>query len=101
MNVSSERPLKVLTPEFANSLRVFNSAARQLQQTMGFRLHRIDPVGNLLVVAPDDGRRLVRERLTEGFRSYPTAGSTRYTVIFNGVIVEWREPISHTSNDSL
>lgn len=94
MHASTERPLKVLTPQLADRLRVFNSASRTLQ-AMGIRLHRIDPIANLLVVGPEDGQRLQRERLTQGYQRHPSAGSTRYTVMFQGVSVEWREPISY------
>ena len=97
MRASTERPLKVLTPQLADHLRVFNSASRALQ-AMGIRLHRIDPVANLLEVSPEDGQRLQRERLTEGFQRHPTAGSTRFTVMFQGVTLEWRVPISYRDN---
>ncbi|WP_300656242.1 hypothetical protein [Pseudomonas sp.] len=95
MHGSIERPLKVLTPQNAERLRVFNSAARTLQG-MGIRLQRIEPQDNLLVVSPADGQRLQQQRLTEGYQRHATAGSTRYTVLFQGVTLEWREPISHT-----
>jgi hypothetical protein len=91
---TDKRPLKVLIPQLADRLRVFNSASRTLQ-AMGIRMHRIDPVANLLVISPEDGQRLQRERLTEGYQRHPSAGSTRYTVMFHGVSVEWREPISY------
>lgn len=94
MRASTEQPLKVLTPQLADRLRVFNSACRTLQ-AMGIRLHRIDPVANRLVVAPEDGQRLVRDRLTEGYQRHPSAGSTLYTGLFQGVSVEWRESISY------
>ena len=37
MQGSIERPLKVLTPPFAERLRVFNAAARTLQRWEGCR----------------------------------------------------------------
>ena len=92
---TTERPLKVLTPQFAERLRVFNSAARILQG-MGIRLLRIEPHDNLLVFSPEDGQRLQSKRLTDGYQRHGSAGSTRYTVLFQGVTLEWREPISHT-----
>lgn len=95
MHGSIERPLKVLTPQYAERLRVFNQAARTLQG-MGIRLQRIAPQDNLLVVSPQDGQHLLHKRLTEGYQRHATAGSTRYTVTFQGVTLEWREPISHT-----
>ncbi|TWC35083.1 hypothetical protein FBY03_111131 [Pseudomonas sp. SJZ079] len=94
MQGSIERPLKVLTPQFGERLRVFNQAARTLQ-SMGIRLLRIAPAENLLEVSPQDGQRLQHKRLTEGYQRHATAGSTRYTVTFEGVTLEWREPISH------
>ncbi len=95
MHASTERPLKVLTPQYAERLRVFNSAARALQ-AMGIRLLRIDSVENRLQISPADGQRLQSQRLTEGYQRLGSAGSTRYTVLFQGVTLEWREPISHT-----
>ncbi|MDO9625167.1 MAG: hypothetical protein Q7J46_14390 [Pseudomonas sp.] len=91
----TERPLKVLTPQYAERLRVFNSAARNLQ-AMGIRLQRIVPQDNLLVISPADGQSLQSKRLTEGYQRHGSAGSTRYTVLFQGVTLEWREPISYT-----
>lgn len=95
MHGSIERPLKVLTPSLSERLRVFNAAARTLQ-IMGVRLQRLDPLENRLTIKPEDGRRLLTERLTEGYQRHATAGSTRYVVQFQGVTLEWREPISHT-----
>ena len=95
MHGSTERPLKVLTPQYAERLRVFNSAARDLQ-AMGIRLQRIAPQDNLLVISPEDGGRLQLAHQTVGYQRHRTAGSTRYTVTFQGVTLEWREPISHT-----
>ncbi|MFC2974372.1 hypothetical protein ACFOJE_19445 [Azotobacter bryophylli] len=88
-------PLKVLSPEFASNLRAFNGAARTLQR-MGIRLLQFDLTGNRLVIAdPADGRRLIEQRLTEGFQRTDSAGSTLYRVQFQGVTLEWREPISY------
>ncbi|WP_439861597.1 hypothetical protein [Pseudomonas sp. MBLB4136] len=95
MHGTTERPLKVLTPQNAERLRVFNSAARTLQG-MGIRLLQIVPQDNRLVIAPEDGQHLLSKRLTEGYQRHASAGSTRYTVLFQGVTLEWREPISHT-----
>jgi hypothetical protein len=95
MQGTTERPLKVLTAQFAARLQVFNSAARTLQ-AMGIRLLRVDSAENRLQINPADGQRLQSLRLTEGYQRHGSAGSTRYTVLFQGVTLEWREPISHT-----
>lgn len=95
MHGSTERPLKVLTAKFAERLQVFNSAARTLQ-AMGIRLLRVESVENRLQISPADGQRLQNLRVTEGYQRHASAGSTRYTVLFQGVTLEWREPISHT-----
>ena len=95
MAATEQRPLKVLNAALATSLRDFNAAARHLQ-AKGVRLLQIKPTENCLQISPEDGERLVRERLTEGYQRHATAGSTRYVVQFQGVTLEWREPISHT-----
>lgn len=92
-------PLRVLTEELSIRLRVFNQAARVLQQ-MGIRLHRIAPVDNRLEIGAEDGRRLLAMRVTEGYQRTATAGSTRYSVQFQGVGLEWREPISASNPSS-
>lgn len=92
-------PLKVLTPSLAERLRVFNQAARSLQN-MQIRLLCVDPVENRLTIAPEAGRLLLAERLVEGYQRHGTAGSNRYVVQFQGVTLEWREPISYARPDS-
>lgn len=87
-------PLKVLTPQFAERLRAFNGAARTLQR-MGIRLYEFDLPGHRLVIGPNDGRRLLEQRLTEGFERKDSAGSTLIRVQFQGVTLEWRELISY------
>lgn len=94
MQPSTNAPLKVLTPQFAERLRTFNSAARELQH-MGIRLHRIDPAENRLTISPEDGRRLEQARMLAGFQRHGSAGSTRYIAQFQGVEVTWSEPISY------
>lgn len=86
--------LRVLSKAQAERLRAFNGAARLLQR-MGVRLQRIEPQENRLTVVPEDGRRLLKTRLTEGFQRIASAGSTLYRVQFQGVAIEWREPISY------
>ena len=94
MLASTDRAsLKVLTPSLAERLRVFNAAARELQR-MGIRLHCVDPVGNRLTIDPEGGRRLLAANMVEGYQRHGTAGSNRYIVQFQGVTLEWREPIS-------
>ncbi|EOD8934866.1 hypothetical protein P4152_11720 [Pseudomonas aeruginosa] len=94
MAITEPRPLKVLTSALAVHLSRFNGAARELQ-ALGVRLLQIQPTENCLVIQPEDGRRLQAQRMTEGFQRHPSAGSTRYTVQFRGVTLEWREPISY------
>lgn len=76
----------------AERLRAFNGAARTLQR-MGIRLHRFDLPGNRLLIDSADGRRLVEQHLTEGFQRTDSAGSTLYRVQFQGVALEWHEPL--------
>lgn len=90
---TSRTALKVLTPSLADRLRIFNAAARQLQAN-GIRILGFCPAQNFLVIAPDAGQRLVALGHREGFKRRPTAGSTHYSVQFQGVTLEWREPIS-------
>ncbi|WP_338139894.1 hypothetical protein [Pseudomonas citronellolis] len=78
MQPSTNAPLKVLTPQFAERLRIFNSAARDLQR-MGIRLHRIEPNENRLTISPEDGQRLVSLQRAWGYQRHGTAGSTRYS----------------------
>jgi hypothetical protein len=86
-------PLKVLTPRLADRLRVFNQCARTLQQ-MGVRLLRIEPMENSLTIEPAAGFKIVGTQPVTGYQRHPSAGSTRYVVQFQGVTLEWREPIS-------
>lgn len=88
-------PLKVLTPRLADRLRVFNQCARTLQQ-MGVRLLRIEPIENSLTIEPAAGFKIVGTQPVTGYQRHPSAGSTRYVVQFQGVTLEWREPISAT-----
>lgn len=94
MQPSTNAPLKVLTPQFAERLRTFNEASRTLQR-MGIRLHRIEPTENRLTVSSEDGRRLEALRMLAGFQRHGSAGSTRYSGIFQGVEVTWSEAISY------
>ncbi|MCQ4242386.1 hypothetical protein [Stutzerimonas stutzeri] len=96
MHTSTSNPsLKVLTPVLAGRLQGFNEAARALRR-VGIRLHHFDPVGHRLTIDPEGGRQLLKQRLVDGFTRSATAGSTKYTVQFMGVTLEWREAISYT-----
>lgn len=90
---NSRTPLKVLNPTLADRLRVFNTAARTLQ-AQGIRIQGFYPNENMLVVSPEAGQRLVDQGQSTGFKRYKSAGSTRFNVQFQGVTLEWREPIS-------
>ncbi|AZC67398.1 hypothetical protein [Pseudomonas chlororaphis] len=99
MLASTDRPaLKVLTPTLAERLSVFNKAARTLQQ-LGVRLLRIEPLENSLTIEPAAGFKIVGTQPVTGFQKHPSAGSTRYVVQFQGVTLEWREPISAARPD--
>lgn len=90
---TNRTPLKVLTPTLADRLRVFNAAARNLQ-ALGIRVLAFHPTHNLLVIGPEDGSRLLGLASCGGYMRHVSAGSTRYNVQFQGVTLEWREPIS-------
>lgn len=90
--------LKVLTPSLAEHLRVFNHAARTLQ-AMRVRLLSLDPIQNRLTILPEAGRALIDARAVSGYQRHASAGSTRYTVLFQGVTLEWSEPISASRPD--
>lgn len=90
---NSRTPLKVLNPTLADRLRVFNNAARTLQ-AQGIRIQGFYPNENMLVISPEAGQRLVDQGQSTGFKRYKSAGSTRFNVQFQGVTLEWREPIS-------
>lgn len=94
MSAIEQRPLKVLTPDHRAKVANFNQACRDLQR-MGVRLHRIDLVDNRLAINPEGGRFLAQQRLVLGLTRRPTAGSAFYTAQFQGVTLEWREPISY------
>ncbi|WP_281687601.1 hypothetical protein [Pseudomonas citronellolis] len=94
MQPSTNALLKVLTPQFAERLRTFNSAARELQR-LGIRMHRIEPNDNRLTISSVDGRRLQQLRVLVGLQRHGSAGSTRWSGIFQGVEVAWSEPISY------
>lgn len=93
------QPLKVLTPQFAESLRVFNTAARELQR-MHIRLHSLHPLENRLVIDSEDGRQLLALHLVDDCHQSGTAGANHFTVLFQGVILEWHESISYARPDS-
>lgn len=94
MQAPTERPLKVLSESHRSQVASFNQACRDLQR-QGIRLHQIDLTGNRLVIDHDAGRCLVQQRQVIGLTRSATAGSTRYTAQFQGVTLEWREPISY------
>lgn len=91
-------PLKVLTPTLADRLRVFNQAARALQ-SMSIRLLIVDPTHNRLRIDAAAGRRLLAEQQVKGYQRHASAGSTRYFAQFQGVTLEWNEPISAARPD--
>lgn len=95
MQTAAERTLKVLTPALAGRLQTFNEAARALRR-MEVRLHHFDPTGHRLVIDPDDARRLLKHQVLQGFTRSASAGSTKYTALFMGVTLEWREAISYS-----
>ena len=90
---TNRTPLKVLTPTLADRLRVFNAAARKLQSE-GIRILGFCPAENLLVISSEGGQHLIGRGHREGFKRHASAGSTRFNVQFQGVTLEWREPIS-------
>jgi hypothetical protein len=94
MHASTERPLKVLTKDHRAQVANFNQTCRELQR-QGVRLHRIDLQGNRLEIDHEAGRRLVSQRQVLGLTRRATAGSTAFTAQFQGVTLEWREPISY------
>lgn len=98
MHASTERPLKVITQDHRTQVANFNQACRELQR-QGIRLHRIDLLGNRLEIDPEAGRRLVSQRQVLGLTRRATAGSTAFTAQFQGVTLEWREPISYRDLD--
>jgi len=63
---------------------------------MEVRLHHFDPTGHRLVIDPDDARRLLKHQVLQGFTRSASAGSTKYTALFMGVTLEWREAISYS-----
>jgi hypothetical protein len=94
MSATEQRPLKVLTTDHRSQVANFNQACRELQR-LGIRLYRIDLVGNRLSIDHEGGRFLVQQRQVLGLTRRPTAGSAFYTAQFQGVTLEWREPISY------
>ncbi len=95
---TSRTQLKVLTPSLADRLRIFNAAARTLQAD-GCRVLAFHPADNLLVISSEAGQRLIDLGHRAGFKRYGTAGSTRYSVLFQGVTLQWRESISAARPD--
>lgn len=94
MPTTEQRPLKVLTESYRAHAANFNQTCRDLQR-MGVRLHCIDLIGNRLAIDPKAGRRLAQESLVVSPTHRTTAGSTVYSAKFQGVTLEWREPISY------
>ncbi|WP_271103383.1 hypothetical protein [Pseudomonas tohonis] len=95
MHATEQRPLLVLTNALRANLAQFNGAARELQR-LGVRIAAFHPTELRLEVSPADARWLITHRLVDGgFYRCATAGSTRYSVLFQGVTLEWREPISY------
>ena len=94
MATTEPSTLKVLTPALAVRLHDFNEAARTLQR-LGIRITGFFPAENRLEITADGGRQLTSARLTTGYQHHASAGSARYTVLFQGVTLEWRESISY------
>lgn len=94
MATTEQRPLKVLTPELSCRLHDFNAAARELQR-LGIRLLGFFPAEHRLVITSEGGRQLTSAQMVTGYQRHASAGSTRYTVLFQGVTLEWRETISY------
>lgn len=97
MHESTDHKLKVLTPQLSEHLRLSNSAARELQR-LGIRILRHEE--SRLVISPEDGRTLLSGRRLIGYQRFGTAGSNRYMAQFEGVTLEWREPISYARPDT-
>lgn len=96
MATTEQRPLKVLTPALADRLRGFNDAARTLQR-IGIQIAGFFPTEHRLQITSDGGHQLMSARLATGYQRHASAGSTRYAVLFMGVTLEWREPITSHS----
>lgn len=95
MHATEQRPLLVLTTALRVSLAQFNGAARELQR-LGVRIASFHPAEHRLEIEPVAGRWLLSQRLIDGgYQRHASAGSTRHTVLFQGVTLEWREPISY------
>lgn len=95
MHATEQRPLLVLTTALRASLAQFNGAARELQR-LGVRITAFHPTELRLEVSPTDARWLISQgRVDGGYHRHPTAGSTRYSLLFQGITLEWREPISY------
>lgn len=92
--LATDRPLKVLTPEYRQRLRAFNDTARALRG-MGMRLRCLDLAANRLEIDAEDARRLLGLVRVEGFQRRATAGSTQYECQYQGVTLAWSEPISY------
>ena len=85
--------LKVLNQSLADRLSVFNTAARALQ-AQGIRIQGFYPAENILVISPESGQGLVKQGHSTGYTRHKTAGSTHFSVLFQGVTLKWRESIS-------
>lgn len=94
MSATEQRPLKVLNEGHRAQVAGFNQACRDLQR-LGIRLHCIDLVGNRLAINHEGGRFLLEKHLVLGMTRRASAGSAFYAAQFQGVTLEWREPISY------
>ncbi|MCY1290485.1 hypothetical protein D9M70_396330 [compost metagenome] len=94
MATTEQSQLRVLTPALADRLRGFNDAARTLQR-MGIQIAGFYPTEHRLQITSDGGRQLMSARLVTGYQRHASAGSTRYTVLFQGVTLEWCESITY------
>lgn len=86
--------LKVLTPELAKSLGTFNETARELQR-LGVKIAGFFPNENRLLITAEGGQKLLAEHLVSGFHRAASAGSTHFTVQFQGVTLDWHESITY------
>lgn len=86
--------LKVLTPELAKTLCTFNETARELQR-MGVKIAGFFPGENRLRITAEGGQKLLADRRASGYHRAPTAGSTHFSVLFQGVTLDWHETITY------
>ncbi|WP_139207500.1 hypothetical protein [Phytopseudomonas flavescens] len=92
-SIEQPRPLRVLTEVFANQLCAFNAASRALRRA-GVVILSQDSEHNCIVISHEMANRIADCLTLQGFAQSPSAGSTLYRAVSDGVTVQWREPIS-------